>query len=180
VIRTVLALAAALAAVPAAAQQAARAPTVVADAEKGKIAAEQLEAMRASLKLVLARAEAARGQKDVARLNCVNEKLTQIRAFLRVAEQAGTAMSEALAKSDASAETEFAKVTIARNRVDGLRDESEKCVALAGYAPNGRTSVAVRPPAGLPEPSPPPGDDANRPAAAAPPVVRPPPASPYR
>jgi hypothetical protein len=149
-------------------------------AEKARRSAEDLSGMRSALKDVGARAEAARQAKDVVRLNCVNERLTQIRAFLKVAEQAGRASQEAAARRDPSVDVELAKVEVARSKVDALRAESEKCVGLVAYAAEEeRTKVEVQEPKGLPEPGVEWGVDA-RPAPAPPPVVRPAPASAFQ
>ena len=73
----------ALIALPAAAQQAApNAPKGTGDTEKLDAAADNIARMKAGLKQVLARAEQARNEKDVVKLNCVNEKLTQIKSLI--------------------------------------------------------------------------------------------------
>jgi hypothetical protein len=58
--------------------------------------------MRGSLSKVLGYFEEAREQRDVLKLNCVNEKLTAIKGLLRVSEQAAVTMMEALAMKDVS------------------------------------------------------------------------------
>src|SRR5687767_415237 len=70
----------------------------VPDAEKVRRSGDALARMRNVLKDVLAKLEEARSSKDVVKLNCVNEKLTQIKGFLRISEQADVALQEAVAK----------------------------------------------------------------------------------
>ena len=162
-----LALLAAAVAVPVLAQTGPRtsasSPPGLSGAEKASRSAEDLAWMRAAL-------------KDVVKLNCVNERLTQMRAFLKVAEQAERARAEAAARRDPSADVEFAKVDVARTRVETLRAESEKCAGLVAYAVEERTRVEVQEPEALAEPGVEWGESA-RPAPAPPPVVRPGPAS---
>ena len=67
----------------------------VASAERPKRAAEAISSMRSSLRLVTSRVEDARNEKDVVKLNCVNEKLAQIKGLLKVAEQSEVAMKGA-------------------------------------------------------------------------------------
>jgi hypothetical protein len=128
--------------------------------------------MRQVLKDVLGKLEEARNTKDVVKLNCVNEKLTQIKGFLRVSEQADVALQESVAKRESSsAEHEFMKVTIARQKVEQLRAEAEECIGQLAFRTDEQAVVEVEVPEGLPS------DD---PTKAVPPpqvVVRPPPAS---
>jgi hypothetical protein len=90
------------------------------------------------------------------KLNCVNEKLTQIRTLLRVAETADVALHESLAnRSGAGASTgeaEFSKVAITRTKVDRLRREAEECIGQLAYMVEEKTTVEVEQPAGLPGP----------------------------
>ena len=101
------------------------------DSDKLEASAEHVARMKTALKQVLGRVEEARNEKDVVKLNCVNEKLTQIKALLKVAEQADVALHEAIANRDAGADSEFSKIAIARTKVDGLRAESEQCIGAA-------------------------------------------------
>jgi hypothetical protein len=138
--------------------------------------------MKTALKGVLTRVEEARNEKDVVKLNCVNEKLTQIKGLLKVAEQSDIALHEAIANKDPAAESEFSKIGIARTKVDGLRSDAEQCIGQLAYIVDEKTTVEVQQPAGLPARD---GDGGRRggansvPPPAPPPVVRPKPASAY-
>lgn len=145
-------------------------------ADQAKRSAEDLARMRSALKEVTARAEAARAAKDIVKLNCVNERLTQMRSFLKTAEEADRAWATTAARRDPSAAAELAKVGSARSRVEALRAESEACVSLVAFAPEQRTQVEVQVPPDLPEPGVEWGDGV-RPVPPPPPVVRPSPAS---
>jgi phage I-like protein len=164
------------------------------DPDKLEAAAANIARMKAALKQVLGRAEQARNEKDVVKLNCVNEKLTQIKSLIKVAEQADVALHESVATKDSGGAAEFSKIAIARNKVDGLRGDSEQCVGQLAYMVDEKTTVEVEQPAGLPGA----GDglgvanrgdnpadgvgrlDGRRDTFQPPTIVRPPPASPYR
>src|SRR5512146_326124 len=95
----------ALAATAAGAQQAG--PASAAEADRLGAAAGSISRMKGALTQVLGRAEQARNEKDVVKLNCVNEKLTQIRALIKVAEQADSALRETLATRESTGDAEF-------------------------------------------------------------------------
>ena len=152
------------------------------DAEKVEKSAEAIARMKAGLKQVLARVEDARNEKDVIKLNCVNEKLTQIKGLLKVAEQSDVALNEALASKQPTADAEFAKVSIARGKVDGLKADADQCIGQLAYIIDEKTTVDVSQPTNLPN-----VDGGSRlfgagqtglVPAAAPPAERPVPASP--
>lgn len=146
------------------------------DSQKVEKAADHVARMKASMKAVLQRVEDARNEKDVVKLNCVNEKLTQVKGLLKVAEQADVALNEAVARKDDAADTEFQKISMARVKIDGLRGEADQCIGQLAYVVDSETSVEVEQPENLPsldvtrrQPPPEP--------VVTPPVVRAPPAS---
>ena len=143
------------------------------DPEKIRRSAEAVAKMRGALKAVLVKLEEARNSKDVVKLNCVNEKLTQIKGLLKVSEQADIAMQEAVARRDESAEGEFQKIGIARAKVDQLRSEVEECIGQLAFAVDEKTTVEVEQPKDLPI------TDMTQREPPAPIVSRPPPASRY-
>ncbi len=153
-------------------------PGGLTDAEKLEKSAEHLARMKSSLKVVLSRVEEARIEKDVVKLNCANEKLTQIKGLLRVAEQADIALHEAIANKDAGADAEFSKIGIAKNKVEALAGESQQCIGQLAYIVDERTTVEVQQPDGLPS-SDVTARQTTRPPSVIPPVRRPPPASRY-
>ena len=144
----------------------------VPDGEKVRRSSEALTRMRDVLKEVLVKLEEARNTKDVVKLNCVNEKLTQIKGLLRISEQADVSMQESIAKAEKqSAEHEFTKVMIARQKVEQLRAEAEECIGQLAFRTDENQTVEVEEPEGLPD------DPTNPPP---PPSIKtqPPPASP--
>lgn len=88
-----------------------------------------LARMRTLLAQVQKLAERARTDKDIIKLNCVNDKLVQINGSLRVAEQVDGAHKAAVARRDDGArDHEFAKITIAYQKVVVLAQEAEACI----------------------------------------------------
>jgi hypothetical protein len=120
------------------------------DQQKLDAAADNLTRMKSSLKQVLGRAETARAEKDVVKLNCVNEKLTQIKSLIQVAERAEVALHEAVARKDGSGDSDSSKIAIARTKVDRLRGDSEQCVGQLAYNVDERTTVEIEAPSSLP------------------------------
>lgn len=175
--RMLLALLGALAVAPASGQNKAAPPRPAAsglgDRQKLDRADEHLVRMRQALKEVIGRLEDARNEKDIVRLNCVNEKLTQIKGLLKVSEQADIALQESVARRDQAAEAEFQKIAIARAKVDQLRSEVEECIGQLAFAVDEKTTVEVEQPRDLPD------QDLTQREPPPPLVSRPPPASRY-
>ena len=72
--------------------------------------------------------ETARKQKDVIRLNCLSDKLVQVKANLNIAEKAHQALQEAGLRRDEGASLhEFTRVTIVNQKVQVLADEAAGC-----------------------------------------------------
>jgi hypothetical protein len=148
-------------------------PAEVPDPEKLRRSSEALGRMRNVLKEVLGKLEEARNTKDVVKLNCVNEKLVQIKGLLRISEQSDVSLQEAVAKKESSqAEHEFTKVMIARQKLDQLRAEAEECIGQLAFRTDENLTVEVEVPDDLPS------MDPTRPLAPADVVSRPPVVSP--
>lgn len=175
--RILAALVGTLVAASSAAQARAASPKAAAsglnDRQKLERAEEHLNRMKQVLKQVIGRLEEARDAKDIVRLNCVNEKLTQIKGLLKVSEQSDIALQEAVARRDESAEAEYQKIGIARAKVDQLRVEVEECIGQLAFAVDEKTTVEVEQPRDLPN------QDLTDREPPAPVVSRPPPASGY-
>jgi hypothetical protein len=117
----------------------------------------------------------AKSEKDVIRLNCLLDKLTQVKVNGTMMDRSLQSLQEAVSRRDESAELhEYTRVTIINQKVQVLRTEADACVgAETNYV--GPTKIFVEAPAGL-------QDDADQPAQATPPITvidRPPSASPY-
>jgi hypothetical protein len=119
--------------------------------------------------------EQAKADKDVIRLNCLLDKLTQVKVNGTMMDQALQSLQECVSRRDESAQLhEYTRVTIINQKVQVLRTEADACVgAETNYV--GPTKVVVESPAGLTA-------TIDQPPAVAPPfsvIDRPPVASPY-
>ncbi|WIG95753.1 hypothetical protein [Myxococcus sp. SDU36] len=147
----------------------------VPDAAKLARSTQALGGMREVLRSVLGKVEEARRTKDVVKLNCANEKLTQIKGLLRISEQADVSLQEAVSRQESSSsEHEFTKVMIAQQKVGQLRSEAEDCIGQLAFRTDENLFVEVEEPNNLP------GGDPSRPLTPDIVLVRPPPASPVR
>lgn len=151
-------------------EQAARLP----DNEKLEKAASSLAEMRGILSTVIDLLKSAREEKDVIKINCVNEKLTTIKGLIRIAEQADITLQEATAKGERDTGThEFHKIGISHQKVRVLKQEAEQCVGELAFAV-GKTTVQVEVDKDMV-----PADDPTDGEIPETPVIRPPAASPY-
>jgi hypothetical protein len=141
----------------------------VPDAKKLEIAEQSLRAIRKTVDRVAGRSDEARVEKDVGKLNCLNAQLTQMKGLAKVASQANEALVDAVAKKDsATANTQFARVAIATDKVQRMGGEADVCLGQLAYLVDGKTSVQVEQPEGLP------GQDVTQRAPPPPPLVAPP------
>ncbi len=137
---------------PAAQPETATEASTLPDPEKVKRSADAITKMRGQLKDVLKMLEDARQSKDVVKLNCVNEKLAQMKGLLRISEQSDISLQEAVAKKETeSAEHEYTKVSIAQVKVNELRASAEECIGQLGFRTDENQTVDVEEPSDLPK-----------------------------
>lgn len=91
-------------------------------------AGNYLTRMQETLNYVTVLSDRARKEKDIIKLNCVNDKLIQIKGTLRLAEQFRDALRMAANSGDENARNhEFSKLTITYQKVVVLQQEAEAC-----------------------------------------------------
>ena len=111
---------------------------------------KHIETMQEILVRVVELQKLARKQKDVIKLNCVNDKLLQIKQLLNIAEAGQTDLIEAIAQQDnEDSAHQYSQISIAKEKTDGLHGEAEGCIGeeLVFLGP---TEVSVDDP-GLPD-----------------------------
>jgi hypothetical protein len=97
--------------------------------EKKKRTEQMLTEMRSALQRATDILGEARGAKDVVQLNCVNDKLAQIKGLLKIGEQSSVRMYEAIAEAaDDVVNHEFTKLAVAHQKTLILRSEADQCV----------------------------------------------------
>ena len=136
-----------------------------------KEAEESSQEMKGFVKKILGLIEKARAARDIVLLNCLNEKLTQMKALARVSDQANLNLQEFLAKDQVEgAVHERRKIALAEEKVKTLLGEAESCLGENG-AGGGKTTVSVQKPDYPGDPThldPPPGGDLETPPSASP------------
>lgn len=145
------------------------------DKEMLKISQEYLKKMKNIYKEILSLLEEARKEKDIVKINCINENLTAIKALLKIAEQADVSLQEAIVKKDELVSRhELEKIEIAYQKAKSLNQEANACAGKISMAP-GETKVEVEEPKDITE-----RDPTEQPKLDILVVERPPRASPYQ
>lgn len=104
--------------------------------EKVRFVERVLEEMKGAVRETGKLLESAEKSKDVVRMQCLNQKLTSIRALLAVSEQASGAMQNALvAAENQSADHEFRKIAVALSKVRQFNAEADACLGAVGTQP---------------------------------------------
>ncbi len=137
---------------------------------------EYRQQIQGSIFQIQAQADQAKHDKDIIRLNCLLDKLTQVRVNANMMDQTLQSLQEAVSRHDEGEQLHtYTRVTIINQKVQVLRTEADACVgAETNYV--GKTRVLVETPPGI-------SDNPDQPPPAEPPltvVERPPVASPFQ
>ncbi len=115
-------------------------------AEMKKKADNAIATMKASLSEVIAIHQAATKQKDVLQINCVSDRLIQIKKLLNIAEAARNELTEAIAnENQRDSYHQLSKVTISGENIETLSGEARGCIG-EGMIIVGPTPVQVSAP----------------------------------
>ncbi|MDB4967921.1 MAG: hypothetical protein JWN44_3610, partial [Myxococcales bacterium] len=89
----------------------------------------------------------AKKDKDVVKLNCVSDKLTQVKGHMTVADQSMTSLNLDIARNDDPArQHQFTRVTILYQKVVTLGTEAEQCIGEdVSYVGATRVDVEIDP-----------------------------------
>jgi hypothetical protein len=133
---------------------------------------EYFSAMGQVLKRVQTLQDQAKREKDIIRLNCVTDKVVQVRVNLNIAEQSMAGLQESIARADEGERThEFTRLTIVNQKVLVLGAEAENCIGEdLSFVGATRVDVEVDPniPQYDPTQPPAPGINIERPGEASP------------
>jgi hypothetical protein len=111
-----------------------------------------LKSMRELLGKAQKLLDQARDEKDIVKLNCVNEKVLQLRGLLKVSDAAANDLREAIARSeDEAAEHHYTKVQLLQRKVAAVREDAEQCIGQLAFYSDEKTQVAVETPKDLPD-----------------------------
>ncbi len=102
--------------------------------------------MEEMLKHIVQLQDQAKRQKDVIKLNCVNDKELQLKAVLNIADEANTNLVTAIARGDeADRYHQFGRITLAYQEAQRIAAEAEQCVG-EDLTYLGKTTVSVEEP----------------------------------
>lgn len=124
-------------------------PQEMADRAEGK-----LGAMRVTLESTTELLEQTRNDdRDILKINCINENLASIKGFVNVGEQSYESLSESTeANDDEAAQHHYRLVSIAGQRVTGLGEQARVCAGEElRYAEDAVLEVNVDPEIGDPD-----------------------------
>ncbi len=103
-------------------------PTLTAP-EMLSAAKEYFASMDGTMKRIQQLQEQSKRQKDIIRLNCVNDKLMQSKVDVTIAQQSMGALQESIARADEGGRAhEFTRLTIVNQKVLVLGTEAENCI----------------------------------------------------
>ena len=130
-----------------------------------------LEKLRGLVGQVGKLVQQAKAEKDLVKLNCAGEKLSQVQGLLHVAEQAETELRASVSRKEVDAQDHaLARVSIAGRKVAQLAQDAQQCIGQLAFYTDEKTIVEVDEPTDLPR-------DPTNPAPPLALVSRPPPAS---
>ena len=139
--------------------------------EKQATAESMLAEQRASVARGTELLTEARGKNDILQLNCVNEKLTQLKGLLKLSEGSSAAMYEGIATgTQDEINHEYTKIVVAHQKSTSLKAEAEQCVGAISVF-SGQTEVEVEIDSDIPQQDPtlpilpPPGPVVSTPAS---------------
>jgi hypothetical protein len=133
---------------------------------------EYTKNMNDVLKRIQVLQDQAKREKDIIRLNCVTDKVVQVRVNISIAEQSIAALQEAVTRADEGERThEFTRLTIVNQKVQVLGAEAENCIGEdLSFVGATKVDVEIDPniPQYDPTQPPAPGIDIERPGEASP------------
>src|SRR5262245_16721187 len=108
--------------------------------------AEYRSKMEDMLKHIVQLQDQAKRQKDVIKLNCVNDKELQLKAVLNIADEANNNLVTAIARGDeADRYHQFGRITLAFQESQRVASEADQCVG-EDLTFLGQTTVTVEEP----------------------------------
>jgi hypothetical protein len=124
------------------------------------------------LKRIQVLQDQAKREKDIIRLNCVTDKVVQVRVNISIAEQSMASLQEAVTRADEGERThEFTRLTIVNQKVLVLGAEAENCIGEdLSFVGATKVDVEIDPNIPVHDPTQPPGPgiDIERPGEASP------------
>jgi hypothetical protein len=114
------------------------------DKQKLERAAEKIEQVRSQLGSVVEMLKSVRDdERDIIKINCINEKLAAIKGFVKVSEQSYLNLERAVNESDSeAAKHHYTLISVAHQRVLRLVEEARLCTGeVSRFAGRGEMEV---------------------------------------
>lgn len=116
--------------------------------ERLELSQGRIETMQNSVEATDERADKVRSEeRDIEKLNCINEKLAAMRGFLKVSEQSYGKLREAMDAADVQAQQHrFTLIAIAQDKTRNLEEEALQCAGeVLQYAGDSTVTTTVDP-----------------------------------
>ena len=114
------------------------------DREMADSAELKVKAMHDLAAMVLAKVEAAKVEKDVAKVTCIMDSSGQIKQLVVLADSAMEELLQSLKDKQSEAVAhEYQKITIAEGKVGKENEKVGQCVGLAGYLDKDKLVIVV-------------------------------------
>jgi hypothetical protein len=111
--------------------------------EMNSAASAALSEMEAAMSRLTSLQQAARQSKDIIKLNCVNDKLLQVKQLLNIADSARVSLAQAIsARNEGDRYHQYTVITVSADKTRALRDEAEACIGEE-LVFQGRASIDV-------------------------------------
>ena len=92
-------------------------------------AAAALQEMEGAQTRLTSLQAAARQSRDIIKLNCVNDKLLQVKQLLNIADSARVSLAEAISsRNEGDRYHQYTVITVSSEKARALRDEAEACI----------------------------------------------------
>ncbi len=103
--------------------------------------------IRSSVADVAGKLMEAQQSKDIVKLNCVNDKLTRMKALLRVSEQSNVKLIDAASSKNVEVgDHEWTKLRLAFENVRNLKFDAEQCMGEVAFRTQEEQSTEVEEP----------------------------------
>jgi hypothetical protein len=94
--------------------------------ERLERAAEALDRMRGTLAIMAKTLDEKRGERDILMLNCINARISAVKGFLKIAEQANVTLQSG-GQDEGGELHQLNMIFLADSRVQTLKDEADAC-----------------------------------------------------
>jgi hypothetical protein len=120
-------------------------PEKLTDEQKRENAERFLASQRRTLARLTLMVKEARTSRDMLQLNCLNDKLEQVKGLLRISEAASVSMYDGMGRDDAElVNNQYTRLALAQLKTQGLQAEANQCIgAKAVFTGNTEIQMTI-------------------------------------